>query len=226
VGLILRPGHEDWIRDLVACDPLYLVDTHDELLEPARLKFNDQYQRRLRTYTIKETNNPGILNQLPEGQFGFCLVYNFFNYKPIEIIELYLSELYAKLKPGGVIAFTFNDCDRAEGIELFERHFMSYTPGNNIIALCQTIGYEIKNIFRLDHSCTWIEIARPGNATSIKGGQSLAKVLYKDEYYHYTKEQIEIIKQQAHDLNIAKSEELDNMPIGRIVELINQRNSK
>lgn len=225
-GLIIRPGREDWIQELVACDPLYLVDTHDELLEPALLRFNDQYQRRLRTYSVKETFNSGILDQLPNGQFGFCLIYNFFNYKPMEIIDLYLTELYAKLKPGGVIAFTFNDCDRAEGIKLFESHFTSYTPGNNIITLCQKIGYEIKNIFRLDHSCTWIEIACPGILTSIRGGQSLAKVLYKDEYYHYTKEQIESIKQQASDLNIARSEELEQMPIGQIVQLLNQRTNK
>jgi hypothetical protein len=225
-GLIIRPAREDWIQELVACDPLYLVDTHDELLEPARLRFNDQYQRRLRTYSIKETINSNMLDQLPNGQFGFCLIYNFFNYKPMEIIDSYLTELYNKLKSGGVIAFTFNNCDRAQGIELFEKHFMSYTPENNIIALCQSIGYEIKNIFRLDQSCTWIEIARPGSLTSVRGGQSLAKVLYKDEYYHYTKEQIESIKQQAYDLNIAKSDELEQMPLGQIVQFLNQRTNK
>lgn len=225
-ALIMRPGREDWIQELVACDPLYLVDTHEELLEPALLRFNDQYQRRLRTYCIKETNDSGLLDQLPDTQFGFCLIYNFFNYKPIEIIRLYLTELYAKLKPGGVIAFTFNDCDRAEGIELFEKHFMSYTPCRNIITSCQEIGYEIKNIFRLDHSCTWIEITRPGTLTSIRGGQSLAKILYKDEYYYYTKEQIESIKQQICDLNIARSEELEQMPVRQMVQLLNQRTNK
>jgi hypothetical protein len=225
-ALIIRPGREDWIHELVACDPLYLVDINDELLEPARLRFNDQYQRRLRTYCVNETVNSGMFDQLPNGQFGFCLIYNFFNYKPMEIINSYLTELYHKLKPGGTAAFTFNNCDRAEGIELFEKHFMSYTPENNITALCETIGYEIKNVFRLDHSCTWIEIVRPGQLTSLRGGQSLAKVVYKDEYYHYTKEQIESIKQQASDLNIAGSDELTQMPLGQIIQLLNQRTNK
>jgi SAM-dependent methyltransferase len=215
--------HEDWIKELVGCDPLYLVDTHSELLEPAKLRFNDQYQRRLRTYTIRETTESNMLDQLPDGQFGFCLAYNFFNYKPLEVIEAYLKELYIKLKPGGVVAFTFNNCDRAEGIELFEKHFMSYTPEKNLVALCQSTGYEIKNVFRLDQSCTWIEIQRPGETTSLRGGQSLAKILYKDEFYHYTKEQIENIKQHAADLNIAEYEALNNMPIGHIIKLINQR---
>ncbi len=223
VGLILRPGNEDWIQGLVGCDPLYLVDTHDNLLKPALSRFNEQYQRRLRTYTIQETTDSNRFDQLPNGQFGFCLIYNFFNYKPMEIIESYLKELYIKLKPGGIIAFTFNNCDRAEGIELFERNFMSYTPGDNVINLCQSIGYEIKDFFRLDHSCTWVEICKPGMQESLRGGQSLAKTLYKDEYYHYTKEQIENIKQQASDLNIARADELNNMPLGHIIALIKQR---
>jgi len=54
----------------------------------------------------------------------------------------------------------------------------------------------------------------------------LAKVVYKDEYYHYTKEQIESIKQQASDLNIAGSDELAQMPLGQIIQLLNQRTNK
>jgi SAM-dependent methyltransferase len=223
VGLILRPGHEDWIQELVGCDPLYLVDTNSELLEPAKLRFNDQYQRRLRTYTIQETIESNMLDQLPDGQFGFCLVYNFFNYKPMEIIEAYLKELYIKLKPGGVVAFTFNNCDRAEGIELFERHFMSYTPEKNLLALCQSIGYEIKNVFRLDQSCTWVEINRPGTLNSLRGGQSLAKIVYNNDISMYTTEDIRNIRQEAIDLKIEKPNVVRNMEIPHLVQLINQR---
>jgi hypothetical protein len=61
---------------------------------------------------------------------------------------------------------------------------------------------------------------------SMRGGQSLAKILYKDEYTMYTEEQIKNIRQQAHDLNIASSEELEKMPIGQIVEFLKQRTSK
>ena len=226
VGLIIRPGREDWIQELVGCDPLYLVDTNSNLLEPALLRFNDQYRRRLRPYTIQETINSNMLDQLPNGQFGFCLVYNFFNYKPMEIIEAYLKELYIKLKPGGVIAFTFNDCDRAEGIVLFEQNFMSYTPGNNIVALCQSMGYEIKNVFRLDQSCTWIEINRPGALETLRGGQSLAKIVYNDDSYKYTSEEQRNIRHQAADLNINTPQVLKQIPVGQIVELIKQRKNE
>ena len=222
-GLIIRPGREEWINQLVACDPVYLVDQSQKLLDPAIMRFNDAYRRRLRTYVVEETLHSPILHALPDDQFGFCLVYNFFNYKPIEIIEVYINEIYTKLKPGGVLIFTFNDCDRSAGVELVERSFMCYTPGCAIIDLIEKIGYEVIYNFRTDLANSWLEIRKPGTLKSLRGGQSLAKILYKDEYYNYTKEQIENIKRHAADLNIASYEELNNMPLGHIVELIKQR---
>lgn len=178
-GMIIRPGHEDWINQLVGCDPLYLVDEKSELLEPAVLRFNDQYQRRLRTYTVKESIDAGMLDSLPNGQFGICLVYNFFNFKPLEIVSAYLAEIWAKLKPGGTLAMTFNDCDQAAGTDLAERNFMCYTPKRAILQAATQLGFAVKASFKMDASCTWMELAKPGQLTSIRGGQSLAKIVYK-----------------------------------------------
>jgi len=176
-AMIIRPAHEDWIDHLVSCDPLYLVDHSEDLLEPAILRFNDQYRRRLRPYVIEESTKANIFEKLPNDQFGYCLVYNFFNYKPIELIEAYLSELFNKLKPGGTLAMTFNDCDRASGIDLFERNFMSYTPSREVIARAEALGYVVSYNFRTDFSNTWLELQRPGKITSFKGGQSLSQIM-------------------------------------------------
>jgi predicted methyltransferase len=114
---------------------------------------------------------------LPDNQFGFCLVYNFFNYKPQEIINQYLTEIYQKLKPGGVVAFTFNDCDHSGAAALAERSFMCYTPGRVVLAHAQAAGFQVRQRYRMNNSTTWIELQRPGQLTSLKGGQSLAKVV-------------------------------------------------
>jgi SAM-dependent methyltransferase len=176
-GMIIHPGHEEWITYLVGHDPLYLVAPMSELLDPAVLRFNDQYQRRLRTYTVTESVDNPILEYLPDNQFGFCLVYNFFNYKPQEIINQYLTEIYQKLKPGGVVAFTFNDCDHSGAAALAERSFMCYTPGRMVLAHAQAVGFQVRQRYRMNNSTTWIELQRPGQMTSLKGGQSLAKVV-------------------------------------------------
>jgi SAM-dependent methyltransferase len=177
-GLVIRPSRGEWLPLMVGCDPLYLADIRPSLLQPAVVQFPPEYQRRLRSYTLREHDDKGeILRDLPDGQFGFCLVLNFFHFKPFELIRLYLVEIYRKLKPGGVVAFTFNDCDRWGGVELAERCFMCYTPGSMMLGLAESLGLEIQQRYDIDNSNTWVEMKKPGTLTSIRGGQSLAKIV-------------------------------------------------
>lgn len=222
-GMIIRPGHENWINHLVGCDPLYLVDQNLELLEPSILRFNDQYQRRLRSYSVQESLNNDMLTQLPNNQFGFCLVYNFFNYKPIEIFKQYLLEIYNKLKPGGTLAFTFNDGDQTGAVELAERNFICYTPGQKIMHYIESLGFIMKQKLKMSSSCVWVEIQKPGKLTTLRGGQTLAKLVYKDDSSVYTSKQQRNIRQIAADLNIHTPQILNQIPIGQIVKLIEKR---
>jgi len=177
-ALVIRPGQGEWLPLMVGSDPLYLADIRPSLLEPAPQQFTLEYQRRLRSYTLRETDSEGhVMRDLPDGQFGFCVALNFFHFKPFEIIRLYLSEIYRKLKPGGVLAFTFNDCDLWGGVELAERAFMCYTPGGMVRTLCASLGFEITQQYLIDKSNTWLEMRRPGVLTSLRGGQCLAKIV-------------------------------------------------
>lgn len=179
-AMVIRPAQGQWLPLMVGSDPLYLMDIRSSLLDSCATQFPPEYQRRLRKYTLRESDPGGqVLRDLPDGQLGFCLVMNFFHFKPFELIKLYLTEIYRKLKPGGVVAFTFNDCDRWGGVELAERHFMCYTPGNMLISLAESLGLEIQQRYDIDNSNTWLEMKRPGVLTSIRGGQSLAKIVAK-----------------------------------------------
>lgn len=180
-GMIIRPGLDDWIEHMVACDPLYVVDTNHDMFEPAKEKFNKLYQNRLRYYAIRESSSVSMMEQLPTGQFGFCLAYNFFQYKPFEIMRAYLREIYYRLRPGGVLAMTYNDCDRKGAVELAERSFTCYTPGRMILAICESIGFIIEQDYRLDAAANWVELRRPGQLVSLRGGQTLAKIVAKSK---------------------------------------------
>jgi SAM-dependent methyltransferase len=178
-AMIIRPGQETYIKELVALDPLYLVDESHDLLVPAMSQFNELYQQRLRPYTINERNGDEILIKLPNGQFGLVFAYNFFNFRPFEIIRKYLTEIYQKLRPGGMLVMTFNDCDRAKGVLLVEQHFCCYTPGYLVRELAQSLGYEITFSWTDQGPTTWLELKKPGNFTSLRGGQALAKIIPK-----------------------------------------------
>ena len=178
-AMIIRPGIESFIDSMVALDPLYLVDLNHDYLAPALSKFNSQYQNRLRTYTVKEDLDQDILGQLPDNQFALCFVYNYFNFRPFEILKKYLDEIYEKLTPGGVLVMTFNDCDRASAVQLVENFYCCYTPGYLVRELALSIGYEIEYSWNDPGPTTWLELKKPGTMTSLKGGQTLAKVLPK-----------------------------------------------
>jgi len=178
-AMIIRPGRETYINELLAADPLYLVDESHDLLLPILSQFNEQYQNRLRTYTVNERNSETILQKLPDGQFGLVLAYNFFNFRPFEVLKKYLTEIYVKLRPGGVLTMTFNDCDRAKGVMLVEQHFCCYTPGYLVRELAQTIGYEVIFSWHDNGPGTWLELRKPGKFESLRGGQALAKVIPK-----------------------------------------------
>lgn len=176
-GMIVGPGRDTWIKTLVALDPLYLVDTDLALLEPAHQSFTQSYQRRLRLYQVQEQLGLPIIHDLPKAQFGFCFVYNFFNYRPIEIIEQWLEEIRASLRPGGILLFTFNDCDNAHGVALAERKFMTYTPGRIVEQKLLALEYKILERYHGANNMAWFEVQVPGKITTLRGGQVLAKIV-------------------------------------------------
>ena len=180
-GLIIRPGRETLINQMVDSDPLYLVDRRSDLLEPSINGFNPVYQNRLCVYVVKEDINTEMLQALPDNQFGIALVYNFFNYCTLEVIKKYLTEIYDKLQPGGCVIITYNDCDYWQGVVLVETNFCTYTPGHMVRDIACQIGYEFLHTIAINPANTWVELKKPGVMTSLRGGQLLATPSAKPE---------------------------------------------
>jgi len=176
-GMIIRPGLESHVDDMVALDPLYLVDSNMELLEPAKQRYLPEYQRRLRLYTINDYAEKPIFKKLPANQFGLIFAYNYFNFKPLSVISNYLEEMFQLLRPGGVLTFTYNNCDQWHCVAFAEKDQMCYTPGNKLKKIAQDLGYIVKFEYHGLLDAKWIELQKPGELTSIKGGQSLAKIV-------------------------------------------------
>lgn len=178
-GMIMRPGVETYIEDMVPLDPLYVVDHNEALMDPTISKFTPEYQRRLRKYVIDDKQPGLILGQLPNKQFGLIFAYHFFNHKPLELIKRYLTEMYDKLRPGGVILMTYNNCDLAHGVIRAENAWMLYTPKRLILEHAHDLGLELETAYDGKGDVSWLELRRPGDITSIRGGQTLAEVVAK-----------------------------------------------
>jgi SAM-dependent methyltransferase len=175
-GMIIRPGQESFIEELVPLDPLYVVDTDQELINPAVMAFNETYRARLRQYVLDEDRDQ-ILADLPNDQFGLIFAYNYFNYRRMEVVRRYIQEIASKLRPGGTFIMTYNNCDRAHGIGLAERSWMCYTPRRLIVEAAESAGLEHVASTDAPGDLNWIEFVRPGELQTLRGGQSLAKII-------------------------------------------------
>ena len=178
-GMVIRPAHSPGLESLVALDPLYLVDTDQALLDPVTCLFTPEYQRRLRYYVIDEYTQQNIFCNLPVQQFGLVYAFQYFEFKPWEVLQQYLDEIFALLRPGGSLLFSFNDCDHWRAVGLTEHHFCCYTPGRLIRAHAKKLGFEITYDHHDHANTSWLELRKPGMLDSIRGAQALASIFQK-----------------------------------------------
>ena len=180
-GMIIHPGEEPFMQYMVGNDPLYLVDESHDLLDLVDMSnYDEVYQRRLRNYVIDESHDCAILEKIPDAQFGICLAYHYFDFKPFEIIEKYLVEIYQKLRPGGTLIMTFNDCERPAALTLVENNYASYNRAPMIKNLAERLNYTVEFFhWEQDSPSSWLELRKPGTLTSLRGGQTMAKILPK-----------------------------------------------
>jgi SAM-dependent methyltransferase len=172
----IRPAHGEISDNLIACDPLYLVDTHQDMFKNVKNKWTPEYQRRIRYYTLDETHKK-IFNQLPHGQIGLLVAVDFFNFRPLELIKTYLQETFSVLRPGGMAIFTYNNCDYPIGVDNFENSYYCYTPGEKVKEICKEIGFMVAASFDLENNVSWLEIQKPGTMSTLRGGQTLGKII-------------------------------------------------
>ena len=73
---------------------------------------------------------------------------------------------------------TFNDCERPAALTLVENNYASYNRATIIKNLAERLNYSIEFSYHEYNSpMTWIELRRPGHLTSLRGGQTMAKIM-------------------------------------------------
>jgi phospholipid N-methyltransferase len=171
--LEIGPGDGIWTEHLVAGDPLYIVDVHQEFLDSTLSKFNDTYRNRVRTYLA----NDGNMNMLPNNQFGFIFSWNVFNYFPLTETKNMLVQAFELLRPGGTMMFSYNNCEVPQCVEYVEQGFRSWMPKSLLVETCESLGYEIVATRAIEETVHWIEIRKPGELKTVKAHQVLGKIV-------------------------------------------------
>jgi len=175
----LCPSSGNLTEHLVGCDPLYLLDIDMIHMNDIKKKFTQQYQNRLRYYSIGKEEIPDF-SSLPSGQIGFVLAWSFFNYRTKAYIETSLIQLFKALRNGGAVIMSFNNCENPNNVDLVDRKYASFMLESDLVKLLKKIGYEVLSIFNKDSTISWIEIKKPGELASNRAGQALAAIIQKD----------------------------------------------
>jgi SAM-dependent methyltransferase len=179
-GLQLAPGNGDITNLLVCCNPLYLIDDSDDMFRHIRNWREPAYQRRLRYYTVDEKEQD-ILKEMPRNQLGLIVALNWFNFRPMKIIKKYLQSMMQVLRPGGVIIFTYNNCDYPKAIDKVDEMYYCYSTSKVVKDTCIQLGYEIINSFdkgydELDMGISWLEIKKPGTRNTIRRSETMGHI--------------------------------------------------
>lgn len=179
-ALQLGPGYGEITNQLVSCTPLYLMDNSDDMFKAIKGWREPAYQRRLRYYIADDTNtNP--LHELPQNQLGLIVAVNWFNFKPVKVIKKYLESMMKALRPGGVVVFTYNNCNYPKGVDKVDEMYYCYTTDTEIKQMCVQLGYDIitgfdKGYDELDMGISWLEIKKPGTRNSIRLKETMGMI--------------------------------------------------
>lgn len=192
----------DHINSMVASDPLYLASPNMSELSRMISTYPDAYQNRVRLYTITDFD----LSPLPQSQFGFVLCWDYLNYILFDRIESHLRSIFNLLRPGGVLMFSYNNCDMERSAELVDSKQACWANSDQMKNLVQSVGFEIIATCDLESKYTstptwtsldetipdphrydwetnnwtsWMEVRRPGTLKTAKLGQVMGTVQLK-----------------------------------------------
>jgi hypothetical protein len=178
-AMLLYVNHNSWISSMVASDPLYLTHRGDIKTLKRMIQGYDQvYQNRLRLYDIRDDD----FSLLPQEQFSYILSWNVFNYISMDGIKDYLIKLYPLLRPGGVLMFSYNNCDKENSAALCEIAAGGYASSRAISAVIESQGYELIKFEDFDFEAdtvSWVELRRSGDKTTVKAHQAMAEIKRK-----------------------------------------------
>lgn len=161
-------------RNLIAADPLYITDFYSEYLETSKKQFNPQYQNRLCVYKL----DPNTIEfmQFPRNQFAFILGWDTLEHFSYDILKHCLAQLKQLLRPGGVIMFNYNNCDKVSAIENFEWGVRPWMTPKLIENLANEFEFEILNHVNKENDLVdWIELKLPGELDTVKAHQVLGE---------------------------------------------------
>jgi hypothetical protein len=110
---------------------------------------------------------------------------------------------------------TFNDCDRDKAVKLVEQHYACYTPGTLVQQFAVTVGYNQIFSWNNNGATTWLELRKPGALTSLRGGQTVAKIKVNPKYA-----ELDFLRKLALEFNLVNIDSVNTQSADQLKEII------
>ena len=169
------------INVMAANDPLYLVSNDIKILQDTITEYAEVYQRRVRLYEVLSRE----LSVLPHAQFGLIVCWDFLNYLPLDAVKWYLDACIRLLRPGGVLIFSYNNCDLERSAQLVDEKQACWATKPLVEDLVTSLGYELitttdlKTNDVMDTWVSWAEVKKSGSLETVKKSQAMGAILSK-----------------------------------------------
>ena len=217
--LEIGPGDGFWTDNLVGSDPLYLVDIHKEFLDQTLQKYKDVFKKRIRPFLIGPEcqKSEYDIGMLPKNQIGFIFSWAVFDYIPYQQAKSYIESCVKSLRPGGVMLFSFNDCDTYKNAAAAEGGLRAWMTKKLLGQIFDDLGLELIGFFNSDDfNHNWVEIKKPGHLYSMKTTQPLFNINTRPGFERvdteperqYNKQQIARLKQIAIKMRLDTDENI------------------
>lgn len=160
--IVMHPLDGQFVRNLVAGDPLYVVTQNETIKKRIKKRFNEFYRNnRLKIIARAERLNGRIAS--------LCLAINVFEYMPLDEQANMLEIMFKKTYEGGTAIITFNDCEQRTSLELTLQGLRCYCTKELVLGKAFAIGWDIESVGSVNNG-TWSYaiLKRPGELTSIK----------------------------------------------------------
>jgi len=154
-------------------NPIYIVD---------RFSYDTYYidklpHRQLRKIRFYDLDH---LMHLPVNCMAMVISKNYFTHCSDHFLYRELAFLSKLLRPGGTLAFNFNDCERSGCAQMFENGLRTFQEGTQVKKHLRDLGLEVIDDHYIDSSKTvFIAARKPGELQSIKLSEALGFIIPK-----------------------------------------------
>ena len=154
--------------------PIYVVDRWIDTGIRIRERVTPQQERKIRIYDLDR------LDKVPVGCMAMIISRNHFTHASDLAFTKELEVLAKALRPGGMLAFNYNDCEFSGCAQMFENGLRSFQEGTRIKQLLEDLGLKVKVNRYIDTAKTaWLVAVKPGRLESIKRSEALGIITPK-----------------------------------------------